>query len=299
MTSRAGKVDFTGVGWRSVEWTALCALYLRACESRVPDSILGDHFAAEAVQRIDYDFDRIRRSTDPSDQFLVALHAMKFDAWTTDFLNRHPDAVVLHLGCGLDSRAFRLMRPPGVQWFDIDLPKLIALRRKLYDDADGYRMIGMSVTDPGWLDEIPAEHPTLMVAEGLLPYLTEAENRQLFRRIIDRFSSGERAFDVLPQWAPRIVKLPAVVGDHHRAARELLKWGIRDGRQIEQWNSRLRYLESTSVMTGYARIPLTPQRLLFRTLYAVPVIRNFDRLYRFSFWAEPAAVGHRQADGAV
>jgi methyltransferase (TIGR00027 family) len=270
MTSRTSKVDFTAVGWRSVEWTALCTLFLRAYESRLPDSMLGDHFAAEAVQRIDYDWNRMRRDARPwSSQFLVALRATKFDAWTADFLSRHADAVVLHLGCGLDSRAWRVAPPPGVQWFDVDVPELIALRRRLYDDTEGYRMIGARVTDPGWLEDIRAEHPTLMVAEGLLPYLSEAENRQLLERIIDRFGSGELIFDVLSPWAPRTSKL--------------FKSGIRDDRQIQGWNPRLRCLESTSVTSGYEQIPLTPQRLLFKTLYRLPTIRNSNRLNRFAF----------------
>lgn len=107
-----------------------------------------------------------------------------------------------------------------------------------------------------------------MVGEGLLPYLSEAENRQLLERIIDRFGSGELVFDVLSQWGPRTSKL--------------VKWGVPDG-VIEQWSPRLSYLESTSVMTGYERIPLTPQRLLFQTLYRLPMLRNSNRLYRFSF----------------
>lgn len=49
----------------------------------------------------------------------------------------------------------------------------------------------LPVTDRGWLNEIPVEHPTLMVTEGLLPYLTDTQNRQLLSWIIDRFSSGE------------------------------------------------------------------------------------------------------------
>ena len=52
---------------------------------------------------------------------------------------------------------------------------MIALRRKLYDDRDGYRMIGSSVTDETWLDEILTDRPMLMVAEGLVMYLTEPE----------------------------------------------------------------------------------------------------------------------------
>ncbi len=62
---------------------------------------------------------------------MVALRGTQFDSWITDYLNGHPDAVVLHLGCGLHSRAFRIA-PEGVRWFDVDLPQVIALRRKLY-----------------------------------------------------------------------------------------------------------------------------------------------------------------------
>lgn len=70
------KVDFSSVAWGSVEWTNLVTLYLRACESRSKRPILGDTVAADAVDRISYDFKRMRRSTMPaSNQYLVALRA--------------------------------------------------------------------------------------------------------------------------------------------------------------------------------------------------------------------------------
>ncbi len=112
---------------------------------------------------------------------MVTMRAKQLDDWSTDFLRRHPNAVVLHLGCGMDTRAFRLHPPETVQWFDVDQPNVIALRRKLYDDRDGYRMIGSSVTDEVWLDEIPTDRPMLMVAEGLVMYLTEPEVRTLLQ----------------------------------------------------------------------------------------------------------------------
>jgi hypothetical protein len=75
------KVDFSSVGWGSVEWTNLVTLYLRAYESRSPRPILGDQAAAEAVGRIDYDFKRMHRAAQPwANQFLVALRAKKLDA---------------------------------------------------------------------------------------------------------------------------------------------------------------------------------------------------------------------------
>src|SRR5260370_37457082 len=173
------KVDFSSVEWGSVEWTNLVTVYLRAYESRSRHPILGDHAAAEAVDRIDYDFKRIHRNSLPaSNQYLVALRAKQLDDWCADFLGRHPDAVVLHLGCGLDGRAFRLEPPGSVLWFDLDQPGVIDLRRRLYDENEQYRMIGSSVTGPPELDQIPTGRPTPVVARGLLMYGDGGEARR-------------------------------------------------------------------------------------------------------------------------
>jgi methyltransferase (TIGR00027 family) len=273
----AAKVDFSSVSWGSVEWTNLVTLYLRAHESRSPRPILGDHAAAEAVDRIDYDFKRIHRNSLPaSNQYLVALRAKQLDDWSSDFLACHPDAVVVHLGCGLDGRAFRIAPPPSVQWFDIDQPGVIELRRRLYDDTDHYRMIGSSVSDPQWLEQIPTGHPTLVVAEGLLMYLWETDVRQLIERLTGRFDSGEMLFDTLPPIAPRMSKL---------FTKGITKWGIRDARDMEEWNPKLRFLEQTSVLSGYPNIPSTAVRLIYRFFAALPVA-TYDVLNRFEY-------GHR------
>lgn len=111
----------------------------------------------------------------------MALRATQLDDWSADFLGRHPNAVVLHLGCGMDTRAFRLHPPQDVRWFDVDQPNVIELRRKLYNDRHGCRMVGSSVTDAGWLDETPTDRPALIVAEGLFMYLHEPEVRTLLQ----------------------------------------------------------------------------------------------------------------------
>lgn len=268
------KVDFSDVTWGSVEWTNLCTLYLRAYESRSPDPILGDTAAAEAVDRIEYDWDRMSRAMHPgSNQYLVSMRAKQFDDWSTGFLRRHPDAVVLHLGCGMDTRAFRLHPPEGVRWFDVDQPKVIALRRKLYDDRDGYRMIGSSVTDEAWLCEIPADRPTLVVAEGLVMYLVEPEVRALLQRLTDRFAGGELLFDTTSPLGPRLSRL---------FTKGITKWGICDAHDIERWNPRLRLLEQSSVGALRERIPSAPLRLLWRLVETTP-LRNYDVLNRFVF----------------
>lgn len=280
MTDQSSKLDFSGVRWGSVEWTNLCTLYLRAYESRLEQPVLGDREAAEAIDRMHYDFARMHRATQPwSNQFLVALRAKQLDVWADDFLRRHPDAVVLHLGCGLDSRAFRLEVPSGVSWFDVDVPEVIDLRRRLYHDREGYTMIGSSVTDPGWLDQIPADRPALVVAEGLLMYLTEAELRNLLRRLTDRFATGELLADLLSPWGPRFSNSPLL---SKASTAGITKWGTRDGHELPEWNPRLRLVDRV-VFLDPAKIPLKPQRVLYRMLTAIPAVRNYDRLYRFRF----------------
>jgi methyltransferase (TIGR00027 family) len=266
------KVDFSSVRWGSVEWTNLVTLYLRAYESRSPRPILGDTAAAEAVDRIDYDFKRIHRNSLPaSNQYLVVLRAKQLDDWCADFLARHPDAVVVHLGCGLDGRAFRLDVPDSVLWFDLDQPGVIELRRRLYDETERYHMIGASVTDPQWLDQIPTGRPTLVIAEGLLMYIEGDEVRALFDRLTDRFDHGELLFDTLPPIAPRVSKI---------FTKGITKWGIGDARDIEQWNPRLRFLEQMSTLAGYDQIDVTWVRWIYK-LVSATLARRYDVLNRF------------------
>lgn len=173
--------------------TMLATLYAKALDADFQEPILGDRFAKQIVERIDYDWRKttITASRAPS----VTARTAHFDAWTSQFLAVHPQAVVLHVGCGLDSRFFRLQPGPGVEWYDVDYPEVAALRTQLYPAAEHYRVVAGSVTDPGWLADIPADRPALMVGEGLTMYLTEQDGIALLRRVVGHFGSGELQFD--------------------------------------------------------------------------------------------------------
>jgi O-methyltransferase involved in polyketide biosynthesis len=177
------------------------------------------------------------------------------------------------LGCGLDGRAFRLGLPPSVRWFDVDQPAVIELRRRLYDDTEHYRMIGSSVTDSQWLDQIPTGRPTLVVAEGLLMYLDETQVRQLLQRLTDRFDCGEMLFDTVWPSAPRLSKA---------FTKGIVKWGIRDARELQTWNPRLRFLEQTSAVADYEKVGSTVVRLIYKLLCALPA-RDYNLLNRFGY----------------
>ena len=86
-------------------------------------------------------------------------------------------------------------------------------------------------------------------------------------------ANGELLFDATSPSGPRLSKL---------FTHGIVKWGIRDARDIEGWNLGLHFVEQASTIADYKSIPFTPQRLIFRLVNASPM-GNYDVLYRFAF----------------
>ena len=178
-------------GLVGVQKTLSPVLKAKALDNRLPDPILGDEYAEQAMRRLDPDYDKRRFGT--SQMGLAAVvRAKAHDDWARSFLADHPDAVVLHLGCGLDARVYRIDPPATVDWYDLDYPSVIELRQQFLPPREHYTLIGSSVTDLTWLERIPRGRPVLMIAEGLVPYLTETEVRRLLTSVVDAFPTGGR-----------------------------------------------------------------------------------------------------------
>ncbi|TCI00151.1 class I SAM-dependent methyltransferase [Roseococcus sp. SYP-B2431] len=263
--------------------TLLVTLAARAEESRLPDSLLHDHWAAEAVARIDYDFARL--DVDRDLMVGLALRGHLLDRWARGFLARHPEATVLHLGCGLDSRVFRLDPGAGVRWFDLDYPEVIALRRRLYPAREGVTLIGAAVTDPGWIAGIPADRPTLVLAEGLLPYVAAEEVVPLLDRLTAHLAGGELAFDAYSRiglWAIR--NHPAI-----RPTGARLHWALEEPRELERAIPRLRLAEELGAYDPAAWDSAQLARMSAPARWAALAVRIFPglgkvgRLLRYAF----------------
>ncbi|PVH72092.1 S-adenosyl-L-methionine-dependent methyltransferase [Cadophora sp. DSE1049] len=169
------KTKFTLTG---AQETLIVTLYSKHHDSLLPTPILGDKWASYVLDQLDYDFPKL--GIDPNQTGPLVLHSRAFDRWTAEFLDAYADsgATVVHLACGLDTRALwlkeYLSRPGGrVRWVDVDMPDVVELRRMLLPSPEGdYRLVGASVNEEEWLWQIPADRPTVVVFEGLSMYLT-------------------------------------------------------------------------------------------------------------------------------
>jgi O-methyltransferase involved in polyketide biosynthesis len=123
------------------------------------------------------------------------------DAIVTQFIAQHPTAVVLDLGCGLDTRGHRLAPPAGVDWYDIDLPAVIKLREQLVPDER--HVVAADLTKQGWLNGLPTDRPALALTDGLQALLTGPDFVAVTRMLTEHFDRGELTFNAYSRLALR------------------------------------------------------------------------------------------------
>jgi O-methyltransferase involved in polyketide biosynthesis len=182
--------DLTGVAE-----TLLLPLYIRARESRRPDAILKDRLVEDLIDRLDYDFSSFK--FDKDDEVGIILRVRQFDHYARAFLEQNPNGRVVHLGCGLDNR-FERVDNGSLEWYDLDLPEVIELRRRLLGgEQPRYHLLACSIFDRPWLDELSdlPPCPTLFLAEGVFMYFTEAQVKALLLALCQRFPGSELVFD--------------------------------------------------------------------------------------------------------
>ena len=231
-----------------IEQTAFLTEYARALDSQWAKPILGDTLAHQVVGKVDYDFVGLGVQTSVVCQ--TALRAKMLDDRVRAFIEAHPDAVVVDLGAGLDSGFYRVGPPSTVDWYSVDLPGITALRDEVLPAAAQSHSVPVSLTDEHWPDAIPADRPTMLVADGLFAFLTEPVIVAIFRRITDHFGSGELAFNDYGRigWASRVAiklypqKMFKDVGSQFGYP------GFKDAHHPETWNPNMRLAEEASLV---------------------------------------------------
>lgn len=186
----------------------------------------------------------------------------------------------MHLGCGLDCRVFRVDPGADVRWYDVDFPQVIALREQIYPDRPNYSLIATPATEPDWLDEIPADRPTLLIAEGISMYLTEDEGVALLQRFIDRFGTGELQIDFFNWLAIKSQKSQSLV----RTSGSVLYWAVNSPQQILDKLPDIRLLAATTFFDAstYSRTG-TAMQAVKRAARLLPPLRAALQYHRYAY----------------
>jgi O-methyltransferase involved in polyketide biosynthesis len=253
----------------------LLSLYFRAIETRQAKPLIIDQCAEVLVHRIDYDFESLHWS--PFDQKLAVLRTREFDRTVQAFLSNDPDSLIVDIGCGLDTR-FQRVDNGRMQWFGLDLPEVIDLRRQFIVETERSKLIRCSALDLSWMNQLaaPENRPVLFLAEGVFPYFTQEDVKRIVAALKRTFSPTHLAFDATSRVLVRLHN--ALLGLRRASFR--LRWGIADPRDLESWEAGIRLLKTWHYFDDPA--VLTPRIAVCRHL---PFIRRGAWI---AYWTDQA-----------
>jgi O-methyltransferase involved in polyketide biosynthesis len=235
-------LETAGQTLSGVAETLLIPLYIRAIESQRPDALLKDERAVALVRQMGDDLAWLEQAkVDEEVRVALVLRNREFDRRARDYLARHPQTVVVHMGCGLDVR-FERVDNGSVEWYDLDLPDVIELRRKLIGGEGGrYHWLACSALDRAWLNTVSAHRrrPYLFLAEGVFMFFEEAQVKSLVLALKEGFPGAELVFDAFSPffaWA-----------NNRRVARTQIgarcHWALKRGKDLESWGDGTRLLD--------------------------------------------------------
>ena len=252
--------ELQNVELSDVAGTSLLTLYCHALESQSGQPIIEDPKAVEIVDRLNPVLSEspnmlYRRLTwGKIDKRLVVhicMRARRYDEYVRDFLGRRGDGVVVNIGCGFDTR-FHRVDDGKVEFYDLDLPEVVEIKKKLVEETERYHFIGSSVLDFEWMKRVAKDggRPVLFLGEGVFMYLHAEEVRGLLLELQSRFRGCELVCEVVnSRWLKK--RFRWMVNFKLRRQLKLGKdvtfnSGVRDGREMEEWGEGIEFLDEWS-----------------------------------------------------
>jgi len=219
--------------------TLLVPLFYRAKETQGVNPLIIDNKAVEIVDSINYDFSRCNKWLT---QASVVVRLQIFQDAIKQFLKDHPESVVINLASGLDN-LFSELDNGQVQWFDLDFPDVIAIRKKYIEETERRKFIASNALDFDWIKSlsIDASTPVLIVAEGLLPYLPEEKARLLLSTLADSFSHSQIILDIFGSFT--VGREWLVSEFKHIKPTPSFLWSPHDPYELEGWDKRFKILK--------------------------------------------------------
>ena len=208
--------------------------------------------------------------------YYMGMRSAVFDNWVRDKMAAYPDAMVLHIGCGMDSRIERIGANNRV-WYDVDFPDAIIERRKYYHENEFYHMLFADARKTEWVKKLPCCEHIIVIMEGVSMYLTQEELTNLLLTIKNYYKRVNLLVDCYTELGVKTSKYQKIM----KEIGKLVITGLKDAS----------FLEKTTGLKFVAELDLTPaklideligfEHLIFRNIMAGNTVKKLFRLYEF------------------
>ncbi len=207
--------------------------------------------------------------------YYIGVRAAVFDEWGRRQMADAPDAVVIHIGCGMDSRIIRV-GTENHKWYDVDFSEVIEERKRYYAETDNYKMIAGDARTCGWLTTVEENKSAIVIMEGVSMYLTVDEMRNLTDSLCSHFENITLLVDAYTSFAAKMSKRRNPINDV--GVTEV--YGI-DNPQTYQTDKLAFIKEHTMIPKKYIDELKGVERFIFAKLYAGGFSKKLYRLYEY------------------
>lgn len=274
------KIEMTGV-----PETMIQTLYARAMESEREGHLIYDKKAMEIVKEMDYDFTKAKE--DAMMRNGVVARTIVLDELVQNYVTAHPNAVVINIACGLDTRFYRVDNGK-LRWFNLDLPVTIEVRKKFLEETGRVSVLPYSAMNEAWAEEVhktlseeekadkkdkengkaneKETRPTLVIMEGLTMYLSLEEVRKIFEIIRKHFTDATVLVETMSPFVVKHIKEKSI-----EASKAKFTWGVKNGRILAKELPGFEPVKDVSLVEGMKK--LYP---IYGIIGKIPAVRNIS-----------------------
>lgn len=254
-----------------VSETAFLTLYCHAIDAQSKDPILNDRSSIKIMQMLNHDLSNSDKNLHKllakgkiNKNLVVhtAIRAKKYDEYVSDFIKKYPKATIINIGCGLDNR-FERVDNGQIDFFDLDLPDIIEIKKQLFNETTRYQFIPQSVFDFSWMKRITGKD-ILFLAEGVFMYCKEKDVKSLFLKLQNSFPGSEIVCEVfnslwLKGWLKKMMNFK-MQKELNLGKDATFLFGIRHSHEMESWSNGISllgdwsYFDSDEKKLGWIKI---------------------------------------------
>ncbi len=207
--------------------------------------------------------------------YYMSVRSAVFDEWLKQQMTDVQDAVVIHIGCGMDSRVIRV-GTDNHKWYDVDFSEVIEERKRYYTESANYQMIVGDVRACKWLRSVKENNYAIVVMEGVSMYLTLEEIRTLIDGLCAYFERVALLMDCYTSFAAKISKRRNPINDV--GVTEV--YGI-DNPEALQSDELVYVKEHTMIPQKYIDELSGLEKFIFGKLYAGGFSKKLYRLFEY------------------
>ena len=239
----------------TVQETLVIPLFGRlVCSERFPQ-LFSDPEARRICDSLDYDFAEKRKKMEsPAGLFgalEVAQRQYDLRCEVEAYLQEHPKAAVVNLGCGLDD-TFRKADNSLCWGYNLDLPDVIAVRNELLPAGEREQNIPCDLNDFAWMDQIDGSSGAVFFAAGVFYYFRTEDVKKLFAAMAERFPGAVLVFDACNERGAKLMRKTwlkeAGITDVSAF------FSLEDEAELQGWSDRFASVTAKSYMRGYRDI---------------------------------------------